>query len=93
LLHVVPEDIKVYFLANCTELRRLVLWGISSKLVASIKGDPSRVSNMEILIEEENANEILDTLHVCSLVRNTTLNEMENGTSYDDIYGSLQHIA
>jgi len=85
-LHVVHEDIKVYFWANCTELRRLVIWGISSKLVAYIEGDPSRATNMEVLIKEENVNETLDTSHICRLVRNTTLDEMKNGTTYNDIF-------
>jgi len=33
-----------------------------SKLVASIEEDPPRLTNMEVLIEEENVNDTMDIL-------------------------------
>lgn len=59
-------------------------------LVAPIEGDPPMPANMEVLIEEENANYTLDALQIIRRVRIICFDRMKMGIAYDDMWGSLQ---
>lgn len=61
-----------------------------SKLVALIEGEPPRLENVEVLMEEEHARDIVDKLQLIRKIRTICFDEMENGTTHDNLYGTLQ---
>lgn len=58
-----------------------------------VEREPSKPTNMEVLIEEDHDKDTLDTLQIVKRVRIMSLDGMKNGTTYDDLYGTLQQIA
>jgi hypothetical protein len=47
---------------------------------------------MEVIIEQENVNETLNILQLYRKVRLMALDEMKIGTTYDDLYGTINKI-
>jgi len=74
-------------------LHFMVLHGMLPMILTIVEGDPPKPLNMEVLLEQENVSETLETLHLCRRVRLMALEGMKNVTIYDDQYGTLNKIA